>query len=87
MTEAEARAALRAFSAASSSEACVAAMPWEPTPDGGWAVLGDILGRTFRLARAPAGLRVEERHTVVLRHTDGLEPSWIVPRAAEGREY
>ncbi len=77
MTEAEARAALRAFGAASSSEACVAAMPWEPTPDGGWAVLGDILGRTFRLARAPAGLRVEERHT------DGLEVSWVVPMAFE----
>ncbi len=81
MTEAEARAALRAFGAASSTEAHIAALPWKPTPDSGWVVLGDILGMTFRLARAPAGLRV------VLRHTDGLEPSWIVPRAAEGREY
>ena len=79
MTEAEARAALRAFAPTSSStEHRIADMPWQPSSDGGLTVLGHICGLRYRLVHVPGWLRL------LARHSDGNEPSWFVPAAPQG---
>ncbi len=72
MTEAEARAALRAFDAVGGLERWIAAQRWLAAP-GGWTVLGAIGGWRFRVAPAPGG--------VTVLGSDGWgEPAvWFVP--------
>ncbi len=56
MTEAEARAALRAFVGVGDIEPWIAGRPWQAAP-GGWTVAGELQGWRFRLVR-PASCRV-----------------------------
>ena len=49
MTEAQARAAPRAFVAIGEIERWIAEQPWEPAPDDGWTVPADLHGWRFRL--------------------------------------
>jgi hypothetical protein len=44
MTEAQARAAPRAFVAIGEIERWIAEQPWEPAPDGGWMIPADLHG-------------------------------------------
>jgi hypothetical protein len=53
VTEAEARAALRAFVAVGEIEQWIAAQPWEAVP-GGWKVLGELHGWRFQVRPSPA---------------------------------
>jgi hypothetical protein len=57
MTEAEARAALRAFVGVGNVEPWIAGRPWQAAP-GGWAVAGELQGWRFRLEVVPGGVRV-----------------------------
>ncbi len=57
MTEAEARAALRAFVAVGEVERWIAEQRWEAIP-GGWRVRERLNGWRFRLERAPGGIWV-----------------------------
>ena len=73
MTEAEARAALRAF-AGSDAEPWIAGQPWKAVA-GGWSVLGELQGWRFRLEVMPGGVRV------IASTGGGGEPVvWSVPR-------
>ena len=73
MTEAEARAALRAFEAVAEVEQWLAEQWWESIP-GGWRVRGEFHGRwRFLLEPVPGGLRV------VMSGTGGAPADWVVP--------
>jgi hypothetical protein len=72
VTEAEARAALRAFEAVGGFEQWIAEQWWEPTPRG-WRVRGRLHDWTFEVEPAPDGVRV-------IMHGPGEQPAdWIVP--------
>ncbi len=73
-TEAEARAALRAFVGAGNVEPWIAEQPWKAEA-GGWSVLGELQGWRFRLEVMPGGVRV------IAFMGGGREPTlWSVPR-------
>ncbi len=73
MTEAEARAALRAFVGAGDVEPWIAEQPWKAEV-GGWSVLGEFRGLRFHLEVMPGGVRV------IASMDGGREPSvWAVP--------
>ena len=78
MTEAEARAALRAVVGVGDIEPWIARRPWQAAP-GGWTVAGELQGWRFRVESAPEGVRVAA--------SDGHgEPAvWFVPRRKAGR--
>lgn len=72
MTEAEARAALRAFVGVGDLEHWIAEQPWLAAP-GGWVVPQPFQGWRFRVEPAPGGVRVRA-------FMDNGEPAaWIVP--------
>ena len=71
MTEADARAALRAFVAVGEIEAWIADQPWEAVP-GGWKVRGRLQAWRFRLEPAAGGLRV------IMCGPGGQPADWIV---------
>ena len=72
MTEAEARAALRAFVGVGNIEPWIAGRPWRAAP-GGWTVAGELQGWRFRLEVVPGGVRV-------IASAGGGEPAgWFVP--------
>ena len=73
MTEAEARAALRAF-VGGDAEPWIARQPWK-AESGGWSVLGELHGLRFHLEVMPGGVRV------IASLGGGREPTvWSVPR-------
>ena len=73
MTEAEARAALRAF-VGGEVEPWIAGQPWKAEP-GGWSVLGELHGLRFHLEVMAGGVRV------IASLGGGREPRvWNVPR-------
>jgi hypothetical protein len=73
MTEAEARAALRAFVAVGGLEAWIADQPWLTAP-GGWVVPEPLQGLRFRVEPVVGGVRVTA-------FVDEGEPAaWVVPR-------
>ena len=73
MTEAEARAALRAFDGGD-TEPWIAGQPWK-AESGGWSVLGELHGLRFHLEVMPGGVRV------IASLGGGREPTvWSVPR-------
>lgn len=57
MTEAEARAALRAYAGVGGLEGWLSLQPWRPAPDG-WTITRDLEGWRFRLTQVSGGLRV-----------------------------
>jgi hypothetical protein len=76
MTEAEARAALRAFEAVGEIEQWIAEQPWEAVA-GGWRVPVSLKGWRFRLEPVASGVRV-------VMSAAGGEPAawiaaWVVP--------
>ena len=74
MTEAEARAALRAFVGVDQMEPWIAEQPWKAEV-GGWSVLGEFRGLRFHLEVMPGGVRV------IASAGGGGEPTvWSVPR-------
>ena len=75
MTEAEARAALRAFAAAGELERWIAEQRWEAVPDG-WRVREPFDGWRFRVEPVAGGLRV------VMSGIGGQPAVWTVPRVA-----
>ncbi len=80
MTEAEARAALRAFDGVGQVEPWIAEQPWKAEA-GGWSVLGELQGWRFRLEVMPGGMRV------IASMGGGREPKvWSVPRREAGRD-
>ena len=74
MTEAEARAALRAFDAVGGLERWIADQRWEAVP-GGWRVRERFAGWHFRVEPAPGGVRV------VASAGKGEPAVWFVPGA------
>jgi hypothetical protein len=76
VTEAEARAALRACVTEGGLERWIAAQRWEMVP-AGWRVREPFDGWRFRLEPAAGGLRV------VMSARGGGPAAWVVP--AEGR--
>ena len=74
MTEAEARAALRAFVAVGEVEHWIAARPWYAVP-GGWVVPEPFQGLRFRVEPVAGGVRVTA-FTV-----KGEPAAWVVPAA------
>ncbi len=72
MTEAEARAALRAFVAVGEIERWIAERPWEAVP-GGWRVRGRLHAWRFRAEPTAGGVRV------VICGTRGQPAAWTVP--------
>jgi hypothetical protein len=73
MTEAEARAALRAFVAVGEIERWIAEQPWEPMSGGGWRVRGRFQSWRFRVVPDPGGVGV------VMSGMGGEPTAWIVP--------
>jgi hypothetical protein len=73
MTEAEARAALRAFVGVGNVEPWIAERPWKAAV-GGWTVAGELQGRRFWLEVAPGGVRV-----IASRPGGGEPATWTVP--------
>ena len=72
-TEAEARAALRAFDGIGDIEPWIAGRPWRAAP-GGWTVAGELQGWRYRLETVPGGVRV------IASTPGGGEPmAWTVP--------
>jgi hypothetical protein len=72
MTEAEARAALRAFVAVGELEHWIAGQPWLAMP-GGWVVPEPFEGSRFRVEPVAGGVRVTA-------FMDKGEPAaWVVP--------
>jgi hypothetical protein len=72
VTEAEARAALRAF--VGDVEPWIAGRPWKAEADG-WSVLGELQGWRYRLEVMQGGVRV------IASAGGGREPVvWTVPR-------
>ena len=78
MTEAEARAALRAFVGVGNVEPWIAAQPWEATPSG-WTVPVPLEGWVFRLQAVPGGIRV------TASMGKGGPAVWFVPGREAGR--
>ena len=72
MTEAEARAALRALVAIGELERWIAQQRWEAVP-GGWRVRGRFAGWRCRVEPAAGGLRV------VMSERGGEPAVWFVP--------
>ena len=73
MTEAEARAALRALVDVGDVEPWIEDQAWKAVA-GGWSVAGELQGWRFRLEVMPAGVRV------VASTPGGGEPAvWTVP--------
>lgn len=72
LTEAQARAALRAFVGVGEIEPWIASQPWQAVP-GGWTVTGDLQGWRFRLAIVAGGLRVSASMG------KGEPATWTVP--------
>jgi hypothetical protein len=73
VTEAEARAALRAFVGVGDIEPWIAGRPWQAVP-GGWTVAGELQGWRFRLEAMAGGVRV------IASTPGGGEPAvWFVP--------
>ena len=72
MTEAQARAALRAFVGIGDVEPWIAGRAWKAAP-GGWAVAGELQGWRFRVEVAPGGVRV------VASAGRGEPATWFVP--------
>jgi hypothetical protein len=78
VTEAEARAALRAFAAMGGLAAWIADQCWEAIP-GGWRVREPFNGWRFRLEPVAGGVRV-------IASANGGEPAvWVVPGREAGR--
>ena len=72
MTEAEARAALRAFVAVGEIERWIAERPWEATTNG-WRVRGRLHNWRFRVKPVPGGVRI-------FMSAPGKAPAeWFVP--------
>ena len=72
MTEAEARAALRAFVAVGDIERWIADQRWEAVP-GGWRVRERLHSWHFRVEPVPGGIRI-------VMSVGGGEPAvWFVP--------
>ena len=78
MTEAEARAALRAFVAVGDIERWIADQRWEAVP-GGWRVRERFQGWRFRVEPTPGGVRV------VASAGRGEPAVWVVPGREAGR--
>jgi hypothetical protein len=76
LTEAEARAALRAFVGVGSLERWIADQRWEAIPDG-WRVREWFQGCAVRLERVAGGLRV------VVSARGGEPAVWFVPKPGE----
>ena len=77
MTEAEVRAALRAFVAVGDVEHWIAAQPWLAMP-GGWVVPEPLQGWRFRVEPVAGGVRVAA-------FLDKGEPAaWAVPATRVG---
>ena len=72
MTEAEARAALRAFVAVGEIERWIAEQRWEAVPEG-WRVRERLQGWRFRVEPVAGGLRV------VMSVRGGEPAKWTVP--------
>ena len=72
LTEADARAALRAFVAVGEVEPWIAEQPWEAVP-GGWRVRGRLHGWRFRLEPGAGGVRV------IMFGIEDEPAAWIVP--------
>jgi hypothetical protein len=72
VTEAEARAALRAFEAVGEIERWIADQPWEAAP-GGWRVRGQLQAWRFRVEPVAGGVRI------VMSVRGGEPADWIVP--------
>ena len=72
MTEAEARAALRAFVGVGSLERWIADQRWEAIPDG-WRAREQLQGWRFRVEPVAGGLRV------VMSARGGEPAVWFVP--------
>ena len=78
MTEAEARAALRAFVGVGEVEPWSAGQrPWQAVPTG-WTVPGELQGWRFRVEPAPGGVRV------IASATGGDPAVWLVPDQGRG---
>jgi hypothetical protein len=73
MTEAEARAALRAFVAVGEIEKWIAEQRWEPMAGGGWRVREHLRSWRFRVEPDPGGIRV------IMSARGGEPSSWMVP--------
>ena len=72
MTEAEARAALRAFDGVGGLKAWIAERPWEITTIG-WRVRGGLHKWRFRVKPVPGGVRV------VMSAPGEAPAEWTVP--------
>jgi len=72
VTEAEARAALRAFDAVGELERCIAEQRWEAVP-GGWRVRERFDSWHFRVEPVAGGVRV------VMSGIGGQPAVWTVP--------
>ena len=72
MTEAEARAALRAFVAVGEIERWIAEQRWEAIPDG-WRVRERLNNWRFRVEPATGGV------WVIMSVTGGEPAAWFVP--------
>ena len=78
MTEADARAALRAF-VGGAVEPWIAGQPWK-AESGGWSVPGERHGLRFHREVMPGGVRV------IASAGGGREPVvWTVPKREAGR--
>ena len=73
MTEAEARATLRAFVGVGHVEPWIAQQAWEATPRG-WTVPVPLDGWIFRLEPVPGGVRV-----IASAGGEGQPAVWTVP--------
>jgi hypothetical protein len=73
VTEAEARAALRAFVAVGEIEQWIAEQPWQPAPGGGWTVPERFHGCRIWLEPVADGVRV------LASMGDGAPAVWVVP--------
>ncbi len=73
MTEAEARAALRAFDGVGGVEHWIACQAWQAAPDG-WIVTGDLGGWRFWLRPVAGGVRINAAVP-----GGGPPAIWVVP--------
>jgi hypothetical protein len=80
MTEAEARAALRAFEGVGDVEPWIAGRPWQ-AETGGWSVAGELQGWRLRVEPVAGGLNV------VMSARGGEPAVWVVPGRGADRGY